>query len=128
MQTCPGSPWARRQPEEPCFLRRVHLYACARQQGSPVRPLSRCGPADRSQDPGFEAKTAGVIGLYLNPPANTPKFHVDEKTATQAFDRKDRMLPLAPRARRHFEPGDAPQHPGKARPGRPHARVTPQAP
>jgi Transposase and inactivated derivatives len=43
-----------------------------------------------------------VIGLYLNPPAHAAIFCVDEKTAIQALDRKDRMLPLSPgRAESH---------------------------
>ncbi len=55
-----------------------------------------------SNDPEFEAKAADVIGLYLNPPAHAAVFCVDEKTAIQALDRKDRMLPLAPgRAESH---------------------------
>jgi transposase len=49
-----------------------------------------------SNDPDFETKAADVIGLYLNPPAHAAVFCVDEKTAIQALDRKDRMLPLAP--------------------------------
>jgi transposase len=55
-----------------------------------------------SNDPNFEAKAADVIGLYLNPPAHAAVFSVDEKTAIQALDRKDRVLPLSPgRAERH---------------------------
>jgi len=55
-----------------------------------------------SNDPDFEAKAADVIGLYLNPPAKAVVFCVDEKTAIQALDRQDRMLPLAPgRAESH---------------------------
>jgi len=55
-----------------------------------------------SNDPDFEAKAADVIGLYLNPPAHAVVFCVDEKTAIQALDRKDRMLPLSPgRAQSH---------------------------
>ncbi len=50
----------------------------------------------------FETKAADVIGLYLNPPAHAVVFCVDEKTAIQALDRKDRMLPLSPgRAESH---------------------------
>lgn len=48
-----------------------------------------------SNDPDFEAKAAAVIGLYLNPPQHAVVFCVDEKTAIQALDRKDRQLPLA---------------------------------
>lgn len=55
-----------------------------------------------SNDPDFEAKAADVIGLYLNPPTHAAVFCVDEKTAIQALDRKDRMLPLSPgRAESH---------------------------
>src|SRR5881396_600970 len=55
-----------------------------------------------SNDPEFEAKAADVIGLYLNPPAHAAVFCVDEKTAIQALDRLDPVLPLSPgRAARH---------------------------
>ncbi|MDR4485097.1 MAG: IS630 family transposase [Nitrospirales bacterium] len=53
-------------------------------------------------DPDFETKAADVIGLYLNPPQHAAVFCVDEKTAIQALDRKDPVLPLSPgRAERH---------------------------
>src|SRR5262249_47538836 len=55
-----------------------------------------------SNDPNFETKAADVIGLYLNPPQHAAVFSVDEKTAIQALDRKDPVLPLSPgRAERH---------------------------
>ena len=55
-----------------------------------------------SNDPDFERKAADVIGLYVNPPAHAAVFCVDEKTAIQALDRKDPVLPLSPgRAERH---------------------------
>src|SRR6202171_2874052 len=55
-----------------------------------------------SNDPEFETKAADVIGLYLNPPAHAAVFCVDEKTAIQALDRLDPVLPLSPgRAERH---------------------------
>src|SRR5262245_3153251 len=55
-----------------------------------------------SNDPDFEAKAAEVIGLYLNPPAHAAVFCVDEKTAIQALDRLDPVLPLSPgRIERH---------------------------
>lgn len=55
-----------------------------------------------SDDPDFETKAADIIGLYLNPPAHAAVFCVDEKTAIQALDRLDPMLPLsAGRAERH---------------------------
>src|SRR3982074_1626885 len=55
-----------------------------------------------SDDPDFEAKAADIIGLYLNPPRHAAVFCVDEKTAIQALDRLDPVLPLSPgRAERH---------------------------
>ena len=55
-----------------------------------------------SNDPNFETKAADVIGLYLHPPQHAAVFCVDEKTAIQALDRKDPVLPLSPgRAERH---------------------------
>src|SRR6266550_453582 len=49
-----------------------------------------------SDDPDFEAKAADIIGLYLNPPQHAAVFCVDEKTAIQALDRLDPVLPLSP--------------------------------
>jgi transposase len=55
-----------------------------------------------STDPKFEEKAADVIGLYLKPPLNAAVFCVDEKSAIQALDRLDPVLPLSPgRAERH---------------------------
>ena len=55
-----------------------------------------------SNDPDFETKAADIIGLYLKPPQHAAVFCVDEKTAIQALDRKDPVLPLSPgRAKRH---------------------------
>jgi transposase len=55
-----------------------------------------------SNDPDFETKAAEIIGLYLHPPQHAAVFCVDEKTALQALDRKDPVLPLSPgRAERH---------------------------
>jgi transposase len=49
-----------------------------------------------SDAPDFERKAADVIGLYLNPPQHAAVFCVDEKTAIQALDRLDPVLPLSP--------------------------------
>src|ERR1700758_1917377 len=55
-----------------------------------------------SDDPEFETKAADIIGLYLNQPRHAAVFCVDEKTAIQALDRLDPVLPLSPgRAERH---------------------------
>jgi transposase len=56
----------------------------------------------QSDDPDFETKAADVIGLYVHPPDHAAVFAVDEKTAIQALDRLDPVLPLSPgRAERH---------------------------
>ena len=49
-----------------------------------------------SDDPEFETKAADIIGLYLDPPARAAVFCVEEKTAIQALDRLDPVLPLSP--------------------------------
>jgi transposase len=50
-----------------------------------------------SDDPDFD-----IIGLYLNPPQHAAVFCVDEKTAIQALDQLDPVLPLSPgRVERH---------------------------
>src|SRR5712691_9251416 len=55
-----------------------------------------------SNDPAFEEKAADIIGLYLNPPQHAAVFCLDEKTAIQALDRLDPVLPLSPgRLERH---------------------------
>ena len=55
-----------------------------------------------SDDPQFEKKAAEIIALYLKPPAHAAVFCVDEKSAIQALDRLDPVLPLSPgRAERH---------------------------
>jgi transposase len=56
----------------------------------------------KSNDPDFEKKAADVIGLYLNPPQHAAVFCIDEKTAIQALDRLDPVLPFSPgRIERH---------------------------
>ena len=55
-----------------------------------------------SNDPDFERKAADIIGLYLHPPQHAAVFCVDEKSAIQALDRLDPVLPLSPgRVERH---------------------------
>src|SRR4029453_13093199 len=55
-----------------------------------------------SNDPEFETKAADIIALYLNPPQHAAVFCVDEKSAIQALDRLDPVLPMSPgRAERH---------------------------
>src|SRR3979490_640252 len=74
-----------------------------------TRILAKAGPQPTrlrryvsSNDPEFEEKAADIIGLYLKPPVNAAVFCVDEKSAIQALDRLDSVLPLSPgRAERH---------------------------
>jgi len=55
-----------------------------------------------STDPRFEEKAADIIGLYMDPPQHAAIFCVDEKSAIQALDRLDPVLPLSPgRAESH---------------------------
>jgi transposase len=55
-----------------------------------------------SDDPDFETKAADIIGLYVKPPQHAAVFCVDEKTANQALDRLDPVVPLSPgRLERH---------------------------
>ncbi len=55
-----------------------------------------------SNDPQFEQKAADIIGLYMDPPQHAAVFCVDEKSAIQALDRLDPVLPMSPgRAERH---------------------------
>lgn len=55
-----------------------------------------------SHDPDFERKAADIIGLYLHPPQHAAVFCVDEKSAIQALDRLDPVLPMSPgRIERH---------------------------
>lgn len=55
-----------------------------------------------SDDPDFEKKAADIIGLYLHPPLHAAVFCVDEKSAIQALDRLDPVLPMSPgRTERH---------------------------
>ncbi len=55
-----------------------------------------------SDDPDFERKAADIIALYLSPPQHAAVFCVDEKSAIQALDRLDPVLPMSPgRIERH---------------------------
>ncbi len=106
------SKWKRRFLEE----RLAGLYA--RHEGRPIQVLHHMMVAriwkkhglqphriehyKASNDPDFETKAADIIGLYMNPPQHAAVFCIDEKTAIQALDRRDPILPLSPgRAERH---------------------------
>jgi transposase len=49
-----------------------------------------------SADPQLVEKVRDVVGLYLAPPDNAVVFCVDEKTAVQALERSQPLLPLQP--------------------------------
>ena len=49
-----------------------------------------------SDDPDFERKATDIIGLYLQPAEHAAIFCVDEKSAIQALDRLDPVLPMSP--------------------------------
>jgi hypothetical protein len=70
--------------------------------GASAIAASPVGAIHGEQDPDFEAKVSDIIGLYLEPPQHAAVFCVDEKTAIQAPDRLDPVLPLSPgRAERY---------------------------
>src|SRR5439155_1065366 len=82
-------------------LRLSHMTVHRVWQRAGLKP-HRFGRYVASTDPDFEAKAADIIGLYLDPPAHAAVFCVDEKTAIQALDRRDPVLPMSPgRAVRH---------------------------
>ena len=69
------------------------LHRVGREAGLKPHRLERYLASD---DPDFETKAADVIGLDLNPPQHAAVFCVDEKTAIQALDGLDPVLPLSP--------------------------------
>lgn len=48
-----------------------------------------------SNDPDFSDKVIDIVGLYMNPPANSMVLCVGEKTQIQALDRTQPGLPLS---------------------------------
>lgn len=73
-------------------------------RGAGLKP-HRQGTYMASNDPHFSAKAKRVIGLYLQPPQEAAVFCLDEKSAIQALDRVQPLLPLRAGApeRRGFE-------------------------
>ncbi len=91
--------WSTRKLAEHLGVSKSMVHRVWREAGLKPHRLERYMA---SNDPDFERKAADVIGLYLNPPKHAAVFCVDEKTAIQAPDRRDRVLPLSPgRAERH---------------------------
>ncbi|MGW4466682.1 IS630 family transposase [Micromonospora sp. NPDC004704] len=54
----------------------------------------RSGTFKLSRDPGFAAKVADIVGLYLDPPGGAVVLSLDEKTQIQALDRTQPLLPI----------------------------------
>jgi transposase len=91
--------WSTRKLAEQLGITHMMVARVWRKHGLQPQRLERYMLSD---DPDFERKAADIIGLYLNPPQHAAVFCVDEKTAIQALDRLDPVLPLSPgRAERH---------------------------
>ena len=68
-------------------------------RGPPAAPVRAVHAVGRSR---LRTEGRRRDGLYINPPDHAAVFAVDEKTAIQALDRLDPVLPLSPgRAERH---------------------------
>jgi transposase len=70
-----------------------------------LKPHRVRGWLNRPADPAVHTKAQAVCRLYLDPPADTVPFSVDEKTAMQAKSHKRRTRPIRPGQpeRREFE-------------------------
>ena len=91
--------WSTRKLARLLKINHNHVASAWRRAGLQPHRFERYMQSD---DPDFERKAADVIGLYVNPPQHAVVFAVDEKTAIQALDRLDPVLPLSPgRAERH---------------------------
>jgi hypothetical protein len=65
----------------------------------------------RSRDPRFATKLAGIVGLYVDPPAHAVVLSIDEKSQIQALDRTQPGLPIKPgrcQTMTHVTSGTAP--------------------
>ncbi len=116
----PKAPRPRPAFSQPCAIR----PATAPPTGAPAGSLATSAPATRaiartwraaglqphamrrymaSNDRPFPGQSKPILSrLYLQPPAHAAVFCVDEKSAIQALDRLDPVLPLSPgRAERH---------------------------
>lgn len=102
VQTKPPAPlthWSSRRLAQRLGLAHTTITTVWKRHGLKPHRLERY---KASPDPDFETKAADIIGLYLQPPQQAVVFCVDEKTAIQALDRTDPVLPLSPgRAERH---------------------------
>jgi transposase len=91
--------WSVRKLARELNISKDAVYRVWRAAGVQPHRLERYMASD---DPDFETKAADSIGLYLHPPQHAAVFCVDEKSAIQALDRLDPVLPLSPgRVERH---------------------------
>src|SRR6201995_5736670 len=91
--------WSCRKLAAALGVRKDAVHRTWKEAGLKPHRLERYMP---SNDPDFETKAADIIGLYLKPPQHAAVFCVDEKTAIQALDRLDPVLPFSPgRVERH---------------------------
>jgi transposase len=102
VQTTPPAPlthWSTRRLAAKLGIAHTTVATVWKRHGLKPHRLERY---KASPDPDFETKAADIIGLYIAPPTNAVVFCVDEKTAIQALDRTDPVLPLRPgRAETH---------------------------
>jgi transposase len=85
--------WSCRKLARELGISKDAVHRIWRQAGIKPHRLERYMASD---DPDFETKAADILGLYLNPPQHAAVFCVDEKSAIQALDRLDPVLPLSP--------------------------------
>jgi transposase len=91
--------WSCRKLAEHLHISKDAVHRIWRAAGIRPHRLERYMASD---DPDFEKKAADIIGLYLNPPTHAAVFCVDEKSAIQALDRLEPVLPMSlGRAERH---------------------------
>ena len=91
--------WSSRKLAQALGINHMMVARVWRHAGLMPHRLERYMASDNTD---FQRKAADVIGLYVNPPQHAAVFCVDEKTAIQALDRLDPVLPLSPgRAERH---------------------------
>jgi transposase len=88
-----GSPhWSSRKLEAELGVSKDAVHRVRKEAGMKPHRLERYMDSD---DPDFETKAAGIIGLYLNPPQPAAVFCVDGKTAIQALDGSILSCPFA---------------------------------
>jgi transposase len=94
-----STPWSCRKLASALGVSKDAVHRVWQEAGLKPHRLERYMASDDAE---FEAKAADILGLYLRPPQHAAVFCVDEKTAIQALDRLDPVLPLSPgRAQRH---------------------------